>query len=193
MALNHFGHVILTSHLLPIIKRTASNGHTVRIAMVSSNGHLGAPSSTKFVSLAEINEDVGPIGLYGRSKLANILYARYLDRHLTSQNPNILVNATYPGFVATKMTSEDIHDAFPLAGYLLSKVIKPLMKDYLQGAVSTMYLATLTTRSGEYTCPPAVVEEGSPQSRDEVLGEALMSLTADVIKQKTGESADPFY
>lgn len=36
---------------------------------------------------------------YGRSKLAAILYLRYLARHLTSTHPNILVNATHPGIV----------------------------------------------------------------------------------------------
>jgi len=36
---NHMGHVILTSHLLPLIKKTASEGHTVRITNQASNAH----------------------------------------------------------------------------------------------------------------------------------------------------------
>lgn len=33
------GHVILTSHLLPLLKRTADAGNTVRIVNLASNAH----------------------------------------------------------------------------------------------------------------------------------------------------------
>ena len=77
---NHMGHVILTSHLLPLIKETASKGNTVRIVNQASNAHQGAPSDVKFASLEELNQDLGPNGQYGRSKLAGILYAKYLNK-----------------------------------------------------------------------------------------------------------------
>lgn len=76
MALNHFGHVILTSQLLPLIKKTASPSTLARIVYQSSNLHEGTPSDTKFASLDEINRDLGPNPQYGRSKLAELLYAR---------------------------------------------------------------------------------------------------------------------
>lgn len=72
MALNHMGHVVLTSHLLPLIKKTAEQGNVVRIANQSSNAHIAAPSDTTFDSLDDINRDVGPNGIYGRSKLAGV-------------------------------------------------------------------------------------------------------------------------
>ena len=74
MAVNHFGHVTLTSHLLPLLKDTSSKG-TVRIQVQGSNAHQGAPSDLKFASTDELNTDLGPNGQYGRSKLANMLYA----------------------------------------------------------------------------------------------------------------------
>ena len=74
------GHVILTSHLLPLIKETASKGNTVRIVNQASNAHQGAPSDVKFASLDELNQDLGPNGQYGRSKLAGILYAKYINK-----------------------------------------------------------------------------------------------------------------
>ena len=77
---NHMGHVILTSHLLPLIKDTASKGNTVRIVNQSSNAHQGAPSDVKFASVDELNQDLGPNGQYGRAKLAGILYAKYLNK-----------------------------------------------------------------------------------------------------------------
>lgn len=106
MALNHMGHVILTSHLLKLLKKTAEQGNTVRVVNLGSNAHQGSPKDTKFESLDELNRDLGPNPQYGRSKLAAILYSRYLARHLTQSHPNILASATHPGFVSTKMSKE---------------------------------------------------------------------------------------
>lgn len=178
-------HVILNSHLMPIMKKTAADGNTVRIVMLASNAHQATPSDCKFASLDELNQDLGPNGQYGRSKLAAILYARYLARHLTKSHPNILANATHPGFVDTKMSKEDIHEPYPLGGYAMSVGMAPLKKDIMMGAVSTMFAATKTSNSGEYICPPAVPESGNELSQNEELGEQLMELTRNVVKEKT--------
>jgi NAD(P)-dependent dehydrogenase (short-subunit alcohol dehydrogenase family) len=77
MAVNHMGHVVLTSHLLPLMKKTAEQGNVVRIANQASNAHQATPSDTKFESLEELNRDLGPNGNYGRSKLAGV--SPYLD------------------------------------------------------------------------------------------------------------------
>lgn len=184
------GHTILTSHLLPLMKKTASEGNTVRIVNLASNAHQGAPSDTKFESVQELNRDLGANGQYGRSKLAVLLHARYLNKHLTSAHPNILANATHPGFVSTKMSKEDIHEPFPLGGYAMSAVLEPFKKNQFQGCVSTVFAATKTEKSGQYICPPAVVESGSAMAQDMELAEQLMKLTVEVVKEKTyGDSA----
>ena len=196
MAMNHMSHVILTSHLLPILKKTAEKG-TVRIVNQSSNAHQATPGDTKFASLDELNRDLGPNGQYGRSKLASLLHARYLNRHLTKEHPNILANATHPGFVDTKMSTKDIHEPYPIAGYLMSAAMAPVKKDIMQGCVSTVFASTATKQSGQYICPPAVAEPGSQQAQDEELGEQLMKLTVEIVKEKTkSDSADkgcPFH
>ena len=191
MAVNHIAHVILTSHLLPVLKSTAEKGNTVRISNQASNAHQATPSDTKFASLDELNHDLGPNGLYGRSKLANILYSRYLARHLTKDYPNILANATHPGFVDTAMSTRDIHEPYPIAGYLMSAAMAPLKKDIMQGCVSTVFAATKVEESGLYICPPAVPEKGNDLANDEELGEQLMKLTWEIVKEKTKkDSAD---
>lgn len=125
MATNHMGHVVLTSHLLPLLQKTAEEtGETVRISNQSSNLHSAAPKGTRFKSLEEINEDVGPNGQYGRSKLAGILYARYFDREVTRKmegsKGRVVMNATHPGFVSTKQSVKDIHEpwVFPFLFFL---------------------------------------------------------------------------
>lgn len=112
MAVNLYGPIVLTSALFPLLKQTAEKyGTTVRISNQASNAHQGAPKDVKFESLDELNQDLGPNGQYGRSKLAQILEARFFDRHMTKNgHPNILMNATHPGFVSTKQSKVDIHE-----------------------------------------------------------------------------------
>lgn len=188
MAINHMGPVILTSHLLPLMKETAEKGNVVRISNQASNDHQATPNDTKFESLEELNRDLGPNSNYGRSKLASILYARYFARKVTNAgHPNVLMNATHPGFVSTKMSKEDIHEPFPLAGYGMSVVMEPFKKNQFEGAVPTMYTTTVTTKSGEYICPPAIPEAGSKLSQDEALGDRLMELTREIVMEKTSD------
>jgi len=186
MALNHIGHVILTSHLLPLLKKTASKGHKIRIVNTGSNAHQATPSTCKFASLAELNQDLGPNAQYGRSKLATMLYARYLSIHLTSTHPNILINSIHPGFVDTKMSTKDIHEPYPLGGYAMSVGMAPFKKDQWMGCVSAVFAATKVEGSGLYICPPAIPEEGSALYRDDEVMENLMRLTVEVVKEKMG-------
>ncbi|KAF2463669.1 retinol dehydrogenase 12 [Lindgomyces ingoldianus] len=191
MAINHIGHVVLTSHLLPLLKETAKKGDRVRIVNLASNVHQSAPKGTKFESVEELNMDSGPMGQYARSKLASILYSKYLARHLTSQHPNILANATHPGFVETRQSTEHIHEPYPLGGYAMSVGLAPFKKTQFEGAVSTMFAATVVDKSGLYICPPAIVEKGSDLANDDALGERLMDLTWNIVKEKTkSTSAD---
>ena len=67
----------------------------------------------------------------------------------------------------------------------MSKVMAPFQKDQFEGALSMMYIATVTEESGEYICPPAIPEPGSSQSQDEALGDQLMKLTREIVAEKT--------
>jgi NAD(P)-dependent dehydrogenase (short-subunit alcohol dehydrogenase family) len=185
MAVNHFGHVILASHLMPQMKKTAEKGDYVRIVTLGSNAHQATPSDCKFESLDELNTDLGANGQYGRSKLAQMLYAKYLGKHLTQgKEPMVLANSVHPGFVDTKMSTDDIHEPFPLGGYAMSVGMQPFKKDQFQGCVSAMFAATKTDRSGEYICPPAIPEKGNSLYQNDNLAENLMALTKSVVKEK---------
>jgi NAD(P)-dependent dehydrogenase (short-subunit alcohol dehydrogenase family) len=183
--------VILVSHLLPTLKKTAEKGNTVRIVALGSNAHQGTPSDCKFASLEELNTDLSANGQYGRSKLAEMLYCKYLTKHLGSKYPKILANSVHPGFVESFMSAEEIHEPFPVAGYAMSVGMKPFKKDQWEGAVSAMFCATKTERSGEYVCPPAIPEVGSKlyQDEDGLLAEQLMKLTKEIIKEKCFDSS----
>ncbi|KAK1047945.1 hypothetical protein LTS16_004791 [Friedmanniomyces endolithicus] len=190
MALNLIGHATLTSHLMPLLKKTAEKGDKVRIVNLASNAHMSAPKDTKFESLDELNTDLGAMGQYGRSKLADLLYARYLARHLTPSHPNILANAVHPGIVKTRQSEELIHEPFPVAGYAMSTGMSPFKKSVFEGCVSSMFAATTTEKSGQYICPPAAIEPGSDLAQDEALGEQMMKLASEIVQQKTNNVKD---
>ncbi|WAO92212.1 Hypothetical protein NCS54_00970800 [Fusarium falciforme] len=185
MAVNHFGHVILTTYLLPLLKETSKKHGLTRIVNQSSNTHQAAPKDTKFDSLDDLNQDLGPNAQYGRSKLANLLYTRYFDRNVTRKGfPDLIVNATHPGFVSTRQSTEHIHEPYPLAGYMMSTVMEPFKKDQFEGATSAAYAATVTHLTGQYLCCPAVPEHGTNLSQEVKLAEDLMELTRKVISDK---------
>ncbi|KAJ4286558.1 putative oxidoreductase bli-4, mitochondrial [Collariella sp. IMI 366227] len=193
MAVNHFGHAILTSQLLPLMKRTAEQGNIVRISNQASNLHTKAPSSTQFASLDEINANAGPNGQYARSKLAAILYARYFDRNVTRNgHPNVLMNATHPGFVSTRQSRSDIFEPYPLGGYGMAYGIEPFKKDQFEGAVPTVYAVTMADKSGQYLCSPAIPEAGSKMSQSDELADSLMELTRNVVREKTRADLMPY-
>ncbi|GAB7353394.1 hypothetical protein MBLNU459_g3868t1 [Dothideomycetes sp. NU459] len=185
MALNHMGHVVFTSHLLPTLKKTADAGHTVRIVNLASNLHTATPSETEFASVEELNRDYGPQAQYGRSKLATLLYSKWLYAQLKTKYPKILVNASHPGIVDTAQTTTHVHEAWPLLGYGMSVVLKPFQKSQFMGCVSTMYAATSATDGGQYIAPPKIVEEGSDKANDMAMADRLMKLTAEVVEEKT--------
>ncbi|KAL1306443.1 hypothetical protein AAFC00_005142 [Neodothiora populina] len=185
MATNHVGHVVLTSHLLPTLKKTADAGNTVRVVNLASSLHENAPSDTEFASIEELNKDYGPNAQYGRSKLATLLYSKWLNKHLSPSHPNIIVNAVHPGIVDTAQTNEYIHEAYPLLGYGMSTLLKPFRKSQFQGCVSAMYAATMAEKGGQYIAPPKVIEKGSDKANDMALAERLMKLTSEVVEQKT--------
>lgn len=112
MAVDYMGRLFLLSELLPLLKSTADEtGDFVRVVNQASNVHQSAPSDTKFDRIEELQKDVGPNGLYGRSRLANLLFSRWFDRHYTQQGqPKLLMNATHPGIVSSKMSKELIHE-----------------------------------------------------------------------------------
>lgn len=72
---------------------------------------------------------------------------------------------------------------FPLGGYGMSVGLEPFKKDQFEGALSTVYAATVTDKSGQYICPPAVPEQGSKMSQDAELGDRLVALSKVIVER----------
>ena len=92
---NHLGHVLLTDLLLDRLKASAPS----RIVVVASNAHKFAPDGLKFDDL-QCEGRFWSYRVYGRSKLANILFMKALAKRL--EGTGVTVNAIHPGSVATR-------------------------------------------------------------------------------------------
>ncbi|KNA24295.1 hypothetical protein SOVF_017010 isoform A [Spinacia oleracea] len=101
-ATNHLGHFLLTNLLLERMKKTAvESNREGRIVNVSSRRHqLSYPEGIRFDN---INDPSGYSSLpaYGQSKLANVLHANELARHLKEEGVEITANSVHPGVVDT--------------------------------------------------------------------------------------------
>lgn len=131
-ALNHLNYFLLTNLLLDIIKASAP----ARIINVSSEAHQS--SATFDFDNLDGRKAYGfaGTGVYGQSKLANILFTRELARQLAGTD--VTANAAHPGMVATGFARNN--------GGLMALFMKTLgpllMKTPAQGAETLVYLAS---------------------------------------------------
>ncbi|HEY5207827.1 MAG TPA: SDR family oxidoreductase [Stellaceae bacterium] len=95
-ALNHMAYFIITNILLDRLRAAAPS----RIVCTASIAHRG--QDLDFADL-QSSRNYGAMKVYGRSKLANILFTRELARRLTGTG--VTANCLHPGFVATRFGS----------------------------------------------------------------------------------------
>jgi len=105
LGVNHFGHFLLTSLLLPFLKKAADPAG--RVVVVSSSLHDPAQAGPKGrapdvdfddLQLAAL-EPFDPAYAYRHSKLCNVLFAYELQRRLRAEGSAVVVNAMNPGFI----------------------------------------------------------------------------------------------
>jgi len=140
---NHLGHFLLTNLLLPRLKDSAP----ARIVVLSSDAHKGAIGGLDFEDLHARRSYLG-IGVYCRSKLANLLFTVELDNRL--RGTGVTVNAVHPGLVASEFGGSD--DTSGLFG-LLVKATRWAFLTPEKGARTSVHVASapeLEGVSGKY-------------------------------------------
>lgn len=136
LGVNHLGHFLLTGLLLPLLMRS----NAARIVVVSSGAHkIGRMNYED----AGMNNGFKTWNAYGRSKLANIWFARELADRLTATK--VTVNALHPGAVSTDI-GVDRRTGF---GKLVHKLLRPFFLTPEQGSETAVYLATAPELAGE--------------------------------------------
>ena len=138
-AVNHMAYFLLTEALR---ERLVASG-PARIVSTASGAHFG--SKLDFDDLQSAKGYTG-FAVYGRSKLANILFTRELARRLAGTG--VTANCLHPGFVATRFGDR--------SGGLVQSIM-PIAKLFAlspdKGAETIVYLASSpepATASGLY-------------------------------------------
>jgi retinol dehydrogenase-14 len=135
-AVNHLAPFLLTNLLLARLQASAP----ARIVNVSSEAHkLGG--GLDFDDLASARGYSG-MGVYGRSKLANLLFTRELARRL--EGSGVTVNALHPGAVRTGLGRNN--DAPVLK--LVAGLFRPFFSTPERGADTAVWLCSAAEVAG---------------------------------------------
>jgi WW domain-containing oxidoreductase len=178
---NHVGHFML---VMGLCDRLAPDG---RVVMTASNAHRRAPpSGIDFDNLAG-ERSYDPWQAYGRSKLANILFARELARRLGRDGGGRTANSVHPGVIATPLGR-----SLPTPSRAALRIAAPLvLKTAAQGAATQCYVAThpaLATVTGAYF-RDCNVAEPRPAARDDALAARLWEETERIVARLPSAAA----
>ncbi|MEM9190214.1 MAG: SDR family oxidoreductase [Myxococcota bacterium] len=159
--INHLGHFLLTSKLMPALQRAAH----ARIVNVTSQNHYH-PKRVDWEALRRPTESVSGLKEYGVSKLANVLFTAELARR--HEIEELTAYASHPGRVAS-----DIWRRIP---WPIRPLFKRTMLTVEQGAHSTVHCATapeLQRETGRYYHSDGKPKEPNPLAKDANLAKEL--------------------
>ncbi|KAK4450200.1 hypothetical protein QBC34DRAFT_349518 [Podospora aff. communis PSN243] len=196
---NALGQFYVCNQLWPVLRKTAKDPRSPapRVVFEASEMHRTAPKNAHFATLDEINNpELGPTELYGRTKLAQILFAKYclVEKVIKKNDDNIYALSVHPGAVNTEM-QQQWKNAYPgLTGQLLTWAMLATGRNVEQGSYSALWALTSPkiieqNLNGWYFSDPDTPGKESSQASDPVLGDALWALTGRLIKSKLGDDA----
>jgi NAD(P)-dependent dehydrogenase (short-subunit alcohol dehydrogenase family) len=160
-ALNHMAYFVLTEALRDKLVASAP----ARIVSTSSAAHEGARLDFGDLQSAK---GYGGLKVYGRSKLANILFTRELGRRLAGTG--VTANCLHPGVVATRFGSS----SGGWAG-LVIPFMRPFFVSPEKGAETIVYLASspeVAKTTGAYFVNRKIAELSSA-ARDDAAAKRL--------------------
>lgn len=153
---NHLGHFALTAHLLPVLK-------AARVVTVSSI--LAQQGAIDFADL-QAERHYNPGRAYAQSKLANLIFARELQRRSVAAGWGVTSIAAHPGWARTDLiangpASEGGND---LRHRLAALVAPWLSQSGAAGALPLLYAATMpNVEAGGFYGPDGMFEmKGAP-------------------------------
>ena len=148
--INHLGHFLLTNLLLDRLRHSAPS----RVVVVASDAHKSARRGLDFDDL-QSERRYRWAKVYGRSKLANIYFARELARRLAGTG--VTSNSLHPGFVRSEFGQGG--DLGALYGFGLRTFARPFTISPEAGARTSIHVASapeLAQTTGAYFAKSAL-------------------------------------
>ncbi len=168
---NHVGHFLLVTSLLD---KLAPDG---RVVVLSSDAHRGAPKEgIDFDNLAG-ERGYSAWQTYGRSKLANLLFAKQLARRFRGTERT--ATAVHPGVIRTNLGRH----MNPVFRAVLAAATPLFLKSVPEGAATEVWAAVhpgAAKLSGEYLADCNVARPRRI-ANDEALAERLWAKTEEIV------------
>ena len=168
---NHVGHFTLVTGLCDLL---SDDG---RVVVLSSGAHYyAAQSGMELDNLSGVRE-YHDWRMYGRSKLANILFAKALHKRFAGTNKT--ANAVHPGVIRTNL-ARHVEDVEGMFASLKGRV---QLKSVGQGAATQCLVAThpsLSGVGGKYFSDCQITDP-APVAEDAELAETLWRVTEELI------------
>jgi NAD(P)-dependent dehydrogenase (short-subunit alcohol dehydrogenase family) len=153
---NHLGHFALTGLLLlALLSRPGA-----RVVTVSSFGHwIGVMTIDDLLSDARYD----PWQAYARSKLANPLFVRELDRRVRAAGGDLVSVAAHPGYTRTRLVANGPAQGHPLRGAAFRAGTAIVGQSARTGALPQLRAATdPAVTGGDYLGPRVLGWRGRP-------------------------------
>jgi len=190
LGVNHFGHFALTGHLLPAL--AASDGES-RVVTQSSGAHT---AGTMDFDDLQSERSYGKWSAYGRSKLANLLFAYELQRRLAESPMDVRSVACHPGYAATDLQFRGPRQMGSTVRMGAMKAANAVFgQSAARGALPMLFAATSDeVVGGEYVGPGGFMnmrcapefQSSNAASNDEADAERLWAVS----EERTGVSYD---
>jgi NAD(P)-dependent dehydrogenase (short-subunit alcohol dehydrogenase family) len=175
---NHLGHFALTGLLMPALLKAETSRAVTVASLAHRNGRMEWDN-------LQSEKSYTPWGAYNVSKLANILFARELDRRAREAHSRLVSVAVHPGISVTNIAGpgSDFKSRF------MRLFGRFLFQNDEMGALPTLYAATAAdVQGGEYIGPDGRGEMGGypkvvqprPQALDEQAGRRLWQVSEEL-------------
>jgi len=184
LGVNHLGHFALTGHLLPELR--ASEGESRVVTQASQAHNAGEMDFDDLQS----ERDYSKWSAYGRSKLANLLFAYELQRRLREGDEDITSVACHPGYADTDLQFRGPREMGSSVRMNLMKVANAVFGQSAERGAFPMLYAAVSDEvvGGEYVGPGGFMGmRGAPEfqssnadAQDEADAERLWAVSEEL-------------
>ncbi|TCD65451.1 hypothetical protein EIP91_002664 [Steccherinum ochraceum] len=196
MVVNHLSPFVFTMTLLPLMKQTVDLPNAdVRIVNVASQAIGYLKDTVRFRNREDFNDEhVGSFSAmtrYGRSKLANILFIKALQRRLDAEGSKVIAISLHPGTVQTDgnvRVAQSMQNA--VARNVFTFMFKHLVTPVDKGAYTQVFASVAPEvrqhaelYKGAYLAPPAVISKPTKPGESPELAEELWNTTEGLLAE----------
>jgi len=195
MMTNHIGPFVFTMTLLPLLKKTANEpGTDVRIVNLTSNA-IYSIKDTRFRGRVDFNDDHAKawspgFARYGRTKLANILFTKSLQKQFDEAQIPIIAISVHPGVVYSRASQIYDRQLNPFLGALFKFWASNFFTDIPHGAYTSVLAAAWPNIRQEaekykatYLIPVGKITKPTDDALKPELADELWNTTMSLLKE----------